>query len=111
MSKLPLWQTDWDDAEQQWEQQARQAALDRPLKGLKSLPQMVGITEETAKGLKWKSLKWMILKDHQQEVLKGFLQASPQIWMGRSSNRRFDKNPILASGDFFLYGVKSVAPI
>ena len=60
MSRLPMWQTNWDQAEQAWNQQAQEAAQKRPLRGLKTLPQMPGITEETAQGLKWKSLKWIL---------------------------------------------------
>lgn len=108
MAKLPLWQTDWDHAEQEWEKQARKAALDQPLKGLKSLPHMVGITDETAKGLKWKSLKWIILKDHQKEVLKGFFKHPLRYgWALVKSALR--SKPYTRDGDFFLYGVKSVA--
>lgn len=108
MSKLPLWQTDWERAELEWKQQAEQASLKSPLKGLKSLPQMPGITPETAKGLKWKSLQWMVLNDHQREVLRGFLKHPFRYgWALIKSAMR--AKPYSRAGDFFLYGVKSVA--
>lgn len=108
MSRLPLWQADWDLAEREWDDQARAASKITPLKGLKSLPQMPGITAETAEGLKWKSLKWMILQDHQREILRGFwkhpLKYSwaflKSVWKTKSYRRE---------GDFFLYGIKSLA--
>lgn len=107
MSKLPMWQTDWERAEKEWSLQADEAAQKHPLKGLKTLPQMPGITEETAKGLKWKSLKWMILQDHQKEVFKGFLKHPLRYgWALLKSALR--KKPYQRKGDFFLYGVHSV---
>jgi len=52
-----MWQTHWDQAEQEWNQRAQEAAKQHPLRGLKTLPQMSGITEETAQSLKWKKFK------------------------------------------------------
>lgn len=107
MARLPMWQENWDAAEKEWNQRAHEASQIKPLRGLTSLPQMVGITEETAKNLKWKSLKWMISKDHQNEVLRGFLKHPikygwnflKSIWKTKSYRRE---------GDFFLYGVDSL---
>lgn len=107
MSRLPLWQTNWDQAEQAWDQQADEAARKNPLRTLKVLPHMPGMTPETAKGLKWKSLKWMITQDHKKEILKGFIKHPlkygwsflKSIWMKKSYKRQ---------GDFFLYGVDSL---
>lgn len=107
MAKLPLWQSNWDAAEEEWQKKAKLAAQELPLKGLTSLPHMVGITEETAKGLKWKSLKWMLLKDHKKEVLKGFLKRPFKYgWEFIKSVLR--SKPYLREGDFFMYGVHSV---
>lgn len=107
MTKLPMWQTDWDQAEQAWNHQAQEAAKHKPLKGLTSLPQMIGITEKTAKGLKWKSLKWMILKDHKKEILKGFLK-HPIKYGWEFIKSACKTKPYLRDGDFFLYGIKSL---
>lgn len=108
MARLPMWQTDWDQAEQEWDQQAKQAAQKRPLRGLTTLPQMLGITEETAKGLKWKSLKWMIFKDHKKEILKGFLR-HPLKYGWAFLKSAWQTKPYKRQGDFFLYGVDSLA--
>lgn len=109
MSKLKMWNdyTSWDDAEKVWDKQADAASLEHPIKKLDRLPNMPGITEETAKNLKWKSLKWMITKDHGFKVLKGILKHP--LRYGRAFLRSaLQKKPYLKDGDFFLYGVKSV---
>ncbi|MBA3957821.1 MAG: hypothetical protein H0X51_05440 [Parachlamydiaceae bacterium] len=108
MSKLKLWQEhpNWDAAEQAWDAGKQQAAAAHPLKGLKQLPDMPGMTPETAKGLKWKSFKWMITQDHNGEVFRGFFEHPlkygwaflKSIWTKKSFRRE---------GDFFLYGLKS----
>ena len=108
MARLPLWQTNWEEAEQNWDQRAKEAGLKHPLRNLTNYPKMVGITEETANHLKWKSLKWMILEDHQKEILKGFLKHPlkygwaflKSVWKKKSYRRE---------GDFFLYGIEKLS--
>lgn len=102
-----MWQSDWDKAEEEWNQRAHEASQQRPLKMLKTLPQMVGITEETAKGLKWKSLKWMIQKDHKREILKGFLK-HPIKYGWELLKSTFRSKPFVRDGDFFLYGIQTL---
>ena len=107
MSRLKLWQNDWNAAEQEWEAVAKQAAASHPIKGLKSLPDMPGITPDTAKNLKWKSLKWMISQDHQGEVRRGFLK-HPFKYGWRFLKSVFQPKSYHREGDFFLYGVDSL---
>lgn len=109
MSKLKMWSqhSTWEDAEQAWDKGAKEAALQRPIKGLTTLPSMPGITEETAKNLKWKSLKWMILKDHDKVILKGFLK-HPLRYGWELLKSALKKKPFTRQGDFFLYGVKTL---
>jgi len=106
MSKLKMWKQNWEEAEKEWDSGIQKAAQNHPLKMLASLPNMPGITPETAKHLKWKSLKWMLFQDHKKEVLKGFMThplkygwAFLQSIMKKKSHKR--------EGDFFLYGVNS----
>ncbi len=107
-NKLKLWQEypSWEDAEAAWDETALKAAKEVPLKGLKQLPSMVGITSETAKGLKWKSFKWMILQDHDRKILKGFLRHPLRYGLSLIKSL-FKKQPFLRDGDFFLYGVET----
>lgn len=107
MARLPMWQANWDQAEQEWDRQAQEAAKKHPLRGLKTLPQMVGITEETARGLKWKSLKWMILNDHQKEIFKGFFK-HPFKYGWSLLKSALQAKPYKRQGDFFLYGIDSL---
>lgn len=107
MSKLKMWKADWDAAENEWDQRAKEAAKKRPIKSLKVLPDMPGITEDTAKHLKWKSLFWMLTKDEKKEVFKGFLKHP--IKYGWAFLKSAIKNkPFKRSGDFFLYGINSI---
>lgn len=107
MAKLQMWQAQWDQAERNWEKEAKEASLTFPLKSLKSLPNMPGITEETRKNLKWKSLKWMLLKDHKKEVLRGFLK-HPFKYGKAFFKSIFKKKSYSREGDFFLYGIHSL---
>ncbi len=115
-NRLPLWQANWDQTEQAWDKRAQEAARHTPLKGLKILPQMVGITEETAKGLKWKSLKWMIQKDHLGEIRKGILK-HPLKYAWAFLKSAIRSKPYQRQGqeqgqgqrDFFLYNLSSLS--
>lgn len=109
MNKLKLWdgQKSWEQAEAEWDAGSAAAATAHPIKGLKSLPSMPGITADTAKNLKWKSLKWMISQDHKGEVLKGFLR-HPLKYGWAFLKSAFQSKPYKREGDFFLYGIDSV---
>lgn len=98
---------DWETAEAAWDEKARTAASTKANKGLSQLPQMPGMTPETAKHLKWKSLKWMIAKDHKRAILKGFLR-HPFTYTCRLIASSWRGKPYLRDGDFFLYGINNV---
>jgi hypothetical protein len=107
MTKLKMWQSNWEEAEREWEENAREAAKIQPIKGLNVLPDMVGITAETAKNLKWKSLKWMITKDHEGIIFKGILK-HPLRYGWAFLKSAFQQKPYKRQGDFFLYGMNSL---
>lgn len=109
MTSLKLWKahSSWEEAEAAWEKQAKEAAAIRPIKGLEKLPQMVGITPETKRGLKWKSLKWMILEDKEGQIWGGVLK-HPLKYGFAFIKSVFKKRSYSRDGDFFLYGLKSV---
>ena len=64
----------WEEAAAAWEKGAVEAAQKKPLRTLKVLPQMPGITEETAKNLKWKKFKYMVTHDKGGTVRRHFLK-------------------------------------
>lgn len=107
MARLPLWKKEWETFEKEWEEKAQLAEKKYPLKKLKVLPQMEGMTPETARGLKWKSLKWMITKDSKKEILYGFLK-HPFKYGWEFIKSAFHSKPYVREGDFFLYGIKSL---
>ncbi len=91
-----------------WDERAKQAEKEHPLKVLKTLPDIPGMTEETAKNLKWKSLKWMVQKDKGFAVF-GHVIKKPFLYLWRYLVSSFKKKPYVRDGDFFLYGIKDVA--
>lgn len=109
MTKLKMWKehSSWQEAEAAWDRGAEEAAKNFPIKKLSSLPSMPGITEETAKNLKWKSLKWMVAKDRELTILKGFLKHPFRYGWGLLKSYLKAKS-YKRDGDFFLYGIDSV---
>jgi hypothetical protein len=109
MNKAPLWNkfSTWQEAENVWDQGAKDAREKNPLKILKTLPSMPGISVDTAQHLKWKSLKWMVQKDENWTVTKHILK-KPFIHGWRYLKSLFKKKSYIRDGDFFLYGVQSI---
>jgi hypothetical protein len=98
----------WKEAEAAWDEEAEKMSATYPVKGLTRLPQMQGIVEETAKNLKWKSLKWILTKDHKKEVRKGFLKKPFKYAYGYLSSV-FKEHSFKRDGDFFFYGIDKVS--
>jgi hypothetical protein len=109
MSKLKMWNAhpSWEEAEAAWDAQACQAAKQQPIRKLHTLPSMPGITEETAKNLKWKSLKWMVAKDKDHKVLKGMLKHPIKYGLALLRSALKQK-PYLRDKDFFYYGIQNL---
>ncbi len=97
----------WEEAEAAWERGARDAESKQPISKLKTLPQIPGITPETAKNLKWKSLKYMVGHDTNRTILRQFLK-HPFRYGIRFLRSYFKKLSYQRDGDFFLYGLSSV---
>ena len=108
--KLKMWDAynSWDQAENAWDLGVDEAKRTAPIKGLTSLPSMPGMTEETAKNLKWKSLKWIVTQDHRHEVLRGFLK-HPFKYGWAYLKSIFKSKPHIQDGDFFFYGIRNLA--
>lgn len=109
MTKLKLWDEhpNWEEAEKKWDQEATIAARELPLKRLKSLPQMPGITEETAKFLKWKSFKYMLFHREGIKILKSVMRHPFRYGIGYLRSL-LKKKSFVREGDFFLYGVECI---
>jgi hypothetical protein len=109
MNKLKLWKESktWEEAEANWEAGAKEARKTHPIKGLAQLPSMLGMTEETAKNLKWKSLKWMVAKDNTGDVRRGVLK-HPLKYGWAFIKSVFKKKSFKREKDFFLYGIDSI---
>lgn len=110
MDKLKVWKEElpFDERLKLWDERADFAKEKLPLKGLKSLPKMVGITEETKRFLRLKSLWWMIRKDEGASIFLSFMRR-PFYHLSRLIRSYFGKFPMKEEGDFFLYGVPSVS--
>lgn len=93
--------------EEEWERKREQAAQKHPLKVLKTLPKMAGMTPETARFFKWKALYWMIKKDKGLRILRGFLKR-PFTHAHRFLRSFFSEQSFKREGDLFLYGLSSI---
>lgn len=109
MNKLKLWNahSTFEEAEKEWDKNAHESSLSHPIKKLTKLPNMPGMTEETAKHLKWKSLKWIISKDHDFKIIKNILR-HPFRYLKRYLTSIFKGKSYKKDGDFFLYGIESI---
>lgn len=99
--------TDWEEAERSWDERAERVAKEHPLKLLKTLPQMPGMTEDTAKNLKWKSFKYMIMHDEDRKILKSVMK-HPLKYGFRYVKSLIKPSSHGRDGDFFLYNIDSV---
>lgn len=108
-NKLKLWDAylQWEDAESAWDKRANLAAKAHPLKQLPSLPQMPAMTEETAKYLKWKSLRYIIQHDRRRILPKYFFK-HPFKYALAFLKSAIRKKSFKRDDDFFLYGCKNI---
>lgn len=107
--KQSLWDQhpSWESAEAAWEKGAQEAVRSSPIKKLKVLPSMPGIVPETAQGLKWKSLKYMVAHDRDRKIFGHFLK-HPLRYGFRYLRSVLKKKAYRRDEDFFFYGLSSV---
>ncbi|NGX62397.1 MAG: hypothetical protein K940chlam9_01894 [Chlamydiae bacterium] len=96
----------WEKAEAAWEKGALSANQTRPLKTLKSLPQMPGVTPKTAKNLKWKAFKYMVAHDKGRKITRHFLK-HPFRYGFRYLTSLVRNKSYRIEDDFYFYGLKS----
>lgn len=97
----------WEEAEKAWDTQTTHAVKAHPLKVLRNYPSMPGMTADTAKNLKWKSLKWMLAKDEGWKIFKSVIKR-PFAHGVNYLKSIFGKKAFVKEGDFYLYGIQSV---
>lgn len=109
MDKLKIWNSgaSWEEAEKRWDAGSDAACAAQPIKTLKNIPKMVGITEEAARGLKWKSIKYLLSHDPTKIFPRHFFKA-PLKYTYRWIKSALKKKAYRRDEDFFLYGVESV---
>lgn len=78
------------------------------LKTLSHLPKIPGITAQTARHLKWKSLKYLIQHDHKKILLKNFFK-HPWKYGKNFFRSLIKKKSYIRDGDFFLYGIQNIS--
>jgi hypothetical protein len=107
--KLKLWdqQPSWEAAETVWEEGAQKAQASHPLKGLTNLPDIPGITKETRRFLKWKSLKYIFQHDTEKVIPRHVLK-HPIRYSLKFLKSLFKKSSYTRFDDFFLYGIKNL---
>ncbi len=97
----------WESAKEAWDRQAGVAAKHTPLKILPTLPKMPGITPDTARGLKWKSIRYLFKHD-ETKVIRRYILKRP-FRHGLKFLRSLVRGKSYArDGDFFLYGLASM---
>lgn len=107
--KLKIWNANnsWKESEAIWDQGAKESSENHPIKTLKRLPKMRGISKETEVNLKWKSFKYMLMHDDTGGVRRGFLR-HPLRYLTRYLRSLLDKKSYKRDDDFFLYATDSV---
>lgn len=108
MSKLKLLdpKISWEEAQTTWDDNAKVAAMQKPLKRLHTLPNIPGITPETKKFLKWKSIKYLLLQKRGLQIVKYILKHPFRYTKRYLASIR--KPSYKREGDFFLYGINSI---
>ena len=94
--KLKLWEASWDE-------NAERLAKTHPLKTIRHLPEIPGITQETARFLRWKSLVYL-LKHDKNGIFHRYFWKHPLKYTWNIFKSYAKKKPFVRDGDFFLYG-------
>ncbi len=107
-NKLKIWREErpFEENKAVWERKSEALAETNPLKGLKTLPQMPGITKETARGLKYKSIFYLLSHDENKVFLRYFFK-HPLRYALRWIRSALKKKSYLREKDFYFYGLKS----
>jgi len=107
MSKLSILpDSSWEAKEKAWEENLQKHQKEHPLKQLRSLPNMVGITKETARFLRLKALWYLLSHDTKKIFLRYFFRRP--LRYGLSLLRSYLRaQSCQRKGDFFFYGLQN----
>ena len=107
-SKYRFWSNfnTWEEAENAWEERAKKYSNQTPLKGLKKLPSMPGISPSTKKNIRWKAFKYMVKHDEGGKVRK---QVKKHPFKYAFNYLKSISKPIAyqKDRDFYFYGLQS----
>ncbi len=106
-SKSRFWNqyNNWEEAEQAWDEKAKDLSHAHPLKSLKVLPKMPGMTPDTKRGIRRKALKYMIQYDEGGGIRKHVVK-HPLKYAFNYLKSVSKKNSYHRDQDFFFYGLK-----
>ena len=97
----------WESAEVEWDKKAEELRASQPIKTLKTLPNLPGITKKTRNNLRWKALKYLVTHDEKGVVI-GHVFRHPISTAVSLIKSYLKKKSYIRDGDFFLYGIDSV---
>jgi len=89
-----------------WDERAKELSKIAPIKTLPHLPNICGITKDTARFLKGKSL-WYLLRYDKDKVFLRYFFKRPLHYGFSLLKSYLKKNSYLREGDFFFYGIKT----
>lgn len=96
----------FDESNAEWDRKNEELKTHFPLKILKTLPQIPGITKETKKGLKIKSIWYLLTRDKKRIFLRYFFK-HPIRYTLNWIQSALRKKSYIREGDLFFYGLKN----
>ena len=96
----------WEEKELSWDQSAAKECLARPIRSLKQLPQMPGITTDTARFLKIKALYYLIKQDTKKIFARYFFKRPIKYSLALIKSY-CKKESYIREEDFFFYGIQN----
>jgi hypothetical protein len=108
MSKLSIIpnSSSWEEKKTAWEKNVQYHQKNHPLKQLKSLPNMVGVTKETARFLRIKAL-WYLLSHDTKNIFLRYFFKRPILYGISLFTSYLHRKSFLRQDDFFFYGLKT----
>jgi len=96
----------FEKAETAWDIHAEKAKKSHPLKTLKTLPKMEGITKDTKKNLRLKAFTYLLTKDSSNMFFRYFIK-HPLKYFSRLFKSYLQKKSYKRQGDFFLFNLQN----